>query len=596
MIDRSMGASHTPPSTTSTEVPWWKRAVAYQIYPRSFQDSNGDGVGDLQGVINRLDYLKWLGVDFIWLSPIYPSPQSDGGYDVSDYRDIAPLFGTLQVFQELLAAVHERGMRLLMDIVVNHTSDEHPWFLDSKSSLNSPRRNWYWWRTSPTAGEPPNNWESRFSGSAWEFDNASGQYYLHLFATKQPDLNWENPLVREAIHDMMRWWLDLGVDGFRMDVINFISKVPELPNGAPTDGTPYGDGKPYYTNGPRLHEFLQEMHREVVAGRDAALLIVGETPRSTTEDARLMTDPDAHELDMVFQFEHVAIDHGQNKWDPQPLRLSRLKRSLGKWQEALAETGWNSLYWNNHDQPRIVSRWGDDGVHRQTSAKAFGTVLHMHRGTPYVYQGEEIGMTNPTLTSIADFTDIQSRNHYAEAVEQLGADPEKTLTSMRPLARDNGRTPVQWSSETNAGFSDAVPWMAVNANYTLINVDDQRQDRNSVLAHYRELIRLRHSSDLIALGSCRLTHLDHEQLYVIERSYQREQALIIANLSTDPADVPDDLRRPAELTLVSSNYPDSPDTPAGMRTLRPWEALVFMSYHAAATALGAGEGTVRRRS
>jgi len=583
MIDRSMGASHTPPSTTSTEVPWWKRAVAYQIYPRSFQDSNGDGIGDLRGVIDRLDYLKWLGVDVIWLSPIYPSPQTDGGYDVSDYRDIDPLFGSLQDFQELLAAIHERGMRLLMDIVVSHTSDEHPWFLDSKSSVDSPRRDWYWWRTSPTEGTPPNNWESRFSGPVWEFDNSSGQYYLHLFATTQPDLNWENPQVREAVYDMMRWWLDLGVDGFRMDVINFISKVPELPDGVPMEGTPYGDGRPYYSNGPRLHEFLQEMHHEVVADRDDVLLIVGETPQNTTESARKMTDPAAHELDMVFQFEHITIDYGQDKWDPQPLRLSRLKRSLGLWQDALADTGWNSLYWENHDQPRIVSRWGDDGAHREVSAKAFGTVLHMHRGTPYVYQGEEIGMTNAELATIEDFTDIQSLNHYTEAVGQLGADPEKTLKSMRLLARDNGRTPMQWSSGTHAGFSGAAPWMAVNANYPRINVDDQRSDRNSVLAHYRELIRLRHSSDLVALGSCRLTHLDHEQLYVIERAYQGEQALTIANLSADPVELPVNLRGPAEprLVLVLSNYPDSPGSPAKMTTLRPWEALVFMSPHAA---------------
>ena len=576
MTDRPTAAAPTP-TTSPADVPWWQRAVAYQIYPRSFQDSDGDGVGDLRGIIGRLDHLQWLGVDVIWLSPVYPSPQADGGYDVSDYRDIDPLFGTLADFRDLLDAVHERGMRLLMDIVVNHTSDEHPWFVESRSSTDNPRRDWYHWRTAPTSGGPPNNWESRFSGSAWQLDPATGEYYLHLFAVQQPDLNWENPDVRAAVHEMMRWWLDLGVDGFRMDVINFISKVPGLPDGEPIEGTPYGDGRPLYTNGPRMQEFFRELHREVVADRDAVLLIVGETPKISAEQARAVTDPAAGELDMVFQFEHITVDHGRDRWDPQPLRLSRLKRSLAHWQEVLAETGWNSLYWENHDQPRVVSRWGDDGAYRAASAKALGTVLHLHRGTPYIYQGQEIGMTNAELTALGDFTDIQSLNHYADAVDHLGADPDKTLRSMRPLARDNARTPMQWSGGPHAGFSAARPWMAVNPNHAHVNVADQRDDPDSVLAHYRELIRLRHTRDLVALGSCRLTHLDHEQLYVIERAYRGERALVVANLSGTPAELPDAPWRHPGLTLALSNYPDSAPTPGAMRTLRPWEALVFLS-------------------
>ena len=357
---------------------WWQSAVVYQIYPRSFADSDGDGIGDLPGIAGRLDHLAELGVDVIWLSPIYPSPQDDAGYDISDYQDIDPTFGTLADFDALLAAVHERGMKLVMDLVVNHTSDEHPWFVESRSSRSNAKRDWYWWRPQPT------NWRSFFSGPTWELDEATGEYYLHLFSRKQPDLNWENPEVRQAIYSMMRWWIDRGVDGFRMDVINMLSKDPALPD------APGGDGSPYYLCGPRIHEFLQEMHREVFAGREE-LLTVGEMPGVTLENAKLFTDPERGEVDMVFQFEHVELDHVGSKWDLQPLRLTDLKRSFGRWQAGLAERGWNSLYWNNHDQPRVVSRYGDGSPE---AAKMLGTILHMHRGTPYVYQGEELGMTN----------------------------------------------------------------------------------------------------------------------------------------------------------------------------------------------------------
>ncbi len=364
---------------------WWRSAVVYQIYPRSFADSDGDGIGDLGGIEARLDYLAELGVDVLWLSPVYPSPQDDNGYDIADYRDIDPVFGTLESFDALLAAVHERGMKLVMDLVVNHTSDEHPWFEESRSSRDNPKRDWYWWR------QKPNNWTSAFSGSAWDLDEATGEYYLHLFSRKQPDLNWENPEVREAVYEMMRWWLDRGVDGFRMDVINFISKPEGLPDGSPDSRWPIG--RDAYICGPRIHEFLQEMHREVFEGRDG-LLNVGEMPGVTVDEAVLFTDPERREIDMVFQFEHVNIDQSGSKWNWHPLALRDLKHTLGRWQEGLEKTGWNSLYWNNHDQPRIVSRWGDDGEHRVRAAKLLGTVLHLHRGTPYVYQGEELGMTN----------------------------------------------------------------------------------------------------------------------------------------------------------------------------------------------------------
>jgi oligo-1,6-glucosidase len=402
--------------------PWWKSAVVYQIYPRSFADSNGDGIGDLAGITGRLDYLAALGVDVLWLSPIYPSPQDDNGYDISDYTGIDPVFGSLADFDELLAGVHARGLKLVMDLVVNHTSDEHPWFAESRSSKDSPKRDWYVWRPAREgmgAGDPgaePNNWGSFFSGPAWEFDRATEEYYLHLFSRKQPDLNWDNPEVRDAVHTMMRWWLDRGVDGFRMDVINMISKDPRLPDGHVPVGGLYGDGGPHFLCGPRNHEYLQEMHRQVFADRDGQFLAVGEMPGVTVDEARLFTDAGRGELDMVFQFEHMNVDHGASKWDPVPFDLRLLKASLGRWQAGLAERGWNSLYWNNHDQPRIVSRFGDDRAHRIRSAKMLATVLHLHRGTPYIYQGEELGMTNAPLASIDDFRDIESLNHYATAV------------------------------------------------------------------------------------------------------------------------------------------------------------------------------------
>jgi oligo-1,6-glucosidase len=519
---------------------WFRSAVVYQIYPRSFADSNGDGIGDLRGIIGKLDYLATLGVDVVWLSPIYPSPQDDAGYDISDYQDIEPVFGTLADFDELLSGLHERGIKLIMDLVVNHTSDEHAWFRDPS------KRDWYWWRESP-----PNDWRSFFSGPAWELDPESGEYYLHLFSRKQPDLNWENPAVREAIYSMMRWWLDRGVDGFRMDVINLISK--DLSTGV-------------YFNGPRIHEFLQEMHREVFAGRDAELLTVGEMPNVTVEEAVLFTDPARAEVDMVFQFEHVQLDQGPtSKWDLRPFHLTALKESFGRWQTGLASVGWNSLYWNNHDQPRVVSRFGDDGAaHRATAAKMLGTVLHLHRGTPYIYQGEELGMTNTVFNTIEDFQDIESLNHYREAVA-LGESPDDVLAALRKMGRDNARTPMQWDAGRHAGFTTGHPWLGVNPNHAWINAEAALADEDSVFHHYRRLIALRHELPVIAEGDFTMLLADDERVYAFTRALDGVSLLVVGNFSGDATVVDVPGWEDAE-PLIGS---------AGL-TLGPWEGKALL--------------------
>jgi len=519
---------------------WWKRAVVYQIYPRSFADADGDGMGDLRGVIDHLDHLAELGVDVLWLSPIYKSPQDDNGYDISDYQDIDPLFGELATFDELLAGAHRRGMKLIMDLVVNHSSDEHPWFVESRSSKDNPKRDWYWWRPAREGMEPgtpgaePTNWGSVFGGPAWNYDKETGEYYLHLFSPKQPDLNWENPEVREAVYAMMRWWLDRGVDGFRMDVINMISKVLPLTDGRLTAGAAYGDGGPSYINGPRNHEFLREMHDQVFAGRPG-MLTVGEMPGVTVDEAIKFTDQDRHEVDMVFQFDHVWADRGGDPWKLIPLQLTVLKGIFGRWQAGLAEVGWNSLYWNNHDQPRVVSRYGDDSPeHRVAAAKMLGTVLHLHRGTPYVYQGEELGMTNAPFASIDDFRDIESRNHYAEAIAR-GATPDEVLATMRPMSRDNARTPMQWDATEHAGFTTGEPWIAVNPNHTEINARAARADPDSVFHHYRRLIELRHTEPVVAHGDFTMLLGDDERVYAFTRRLDDVELLVLGNFSASPA-------------------------------------------------------------
>jgi oligo-1,6-glucosidase len=573
-----MSSQETQPGTAlRTGREWFKSAVVYQVYPRSFADSDGDGVGDLRGIISRLDYLHNLGVDVVWLSPVYRSPQDDNGYDISDYQDIDPVFGDLAALDELLNGLHARGMKLVMDLVVNHTSDEHPWFVESASSRDNPKRDWYWWRPPRAGAEPgtpgaePNNWGSAFSGPAWEYDPSSGEYYLHLFSKKQPDLNWENPEVRAAVYDMMNWWLDRGVDGFRMDVINFISKDPGLPDGPQAGGMLYGDGGPHYISGPRIHEFLQEMHQEVFAGRDKDLLTVGEMPGVTVEDALLFTDPSREEVDMVFQFEHVALDQeGGNKWRPRKLVLTDLKKSLGRWQDALGERGWNSLYWGNHDQARAVSRFGDDGRYRELSAKMLAAVLHLHRGTPYVYQGEELGMTNMAFGTISDYRDIEVLNHHREATTHLGHTDAEVLAALAPLNRDNARTPVQWDATRHGGFTTGAPWIAVNPNANTINAAAQVDDPESVYNFYRQVIALRHTDPVVAYGDFTMLLPENEHVYAFRRSLPGTELLVLGNFSgtVQTADVGDATWSGAASVL--GNYP--PD--AGM-TLRPWEVKVL---------------------
>lgn len=552
---------------------WWRNAVVYQIYPRSFADSNGDGIGDLRGIIGRLDYLARLGVDVIWLSPVYASPQDDNGYDISDYQAIDPMFGTLADMDELIAAAHERGIGVVMDLVVNHTSDEHPWFQESRNP-SSAKRDWYLWRpardgyTPGTPGAEPFNHGSVFGGSAWCYDERSGEYYLHIFSRKQPDLNWDNPDVRQAVYAMMRWWLDRGIDGFRMDVINMISK-PEPRDGQVAPGETYAwDVTPI--DGPRIHEFLREMHAEVFAGRD--LLTVGEMPGTTPEQALIYTDPANREVNMVFQFEHMDIDTqpGKPKWAFRRLFLPDLKASLNRWQTALGDVGWNSLYWDNHDQPRIVSRWGDDsGEHRVASAKALATVLHLHKGTPYIYQGEELGMTNAGFTAIGQYRDIESLNAYEEAMAS-GADPAEMLEALSVKSRDNARTPMQWDASPHAGFTTATPWLPVNANYPQINAADQIHDPDSVFSHYRNLIGLRHEHEVVRTGRFELLEPDHEQIYAFTRVLGDQRWLVVANLSSQSVGLPAAIRG---LTVAQEILVTSPS--GEWDRLAPWESRVL---------------------
>jgi oligo-1,6-glucosidase len=553
----------------------WRQWVVYQVYPRSFADSTGDGVGDLRGVLNHLDHLERLGVDVVWLSPVYRSPMNDNGYDISDYQDIDPLFGTLADLDELIAELHARGMKLVMDLVVNHTSDEHPWFVESRSSRDNPKRDWYWWRDAPT------NWESHFSGPTWTFDEKTGQYYLHIFSAKQPDLNWENPEVRQAIYAMMRWWLDRGVDGFRMDVINMISKDTSLPDTTPRPGSPYGPGDQFFTNGPRNHEFLQEMHAAVFAGRDAHVLTVGEMPGVTIPEAVLFTDPARHELDMVFQFQHVQLDVGANKFDLRPLHLPDLKAAMADWQRGLAERGWNSLYFGNHDQPRSVSRFGDDSAaHRVASAKTLATVLHLHRGTPYVYQGDELAMANAPFAAITDFRDIQTLRYYAEAAERAerdGTDLPALLAAMARMSRDQGRTPVQWDASPGAGFTTGTPWLAINPDHTTVNAAAQVGDPGSVFEHYRRLIALRHEDPVVTDGDFELLLPEHPAIWAFLRRTPDAELLVAANFSADVVDA--DLALDADWAdasvVLTSLDGDSPlQAPPGLK-LRPWESVVW---------------------
>lgn len=495
---------------------WWKNSVVYQIYPKSFQDSNGDGIGDIPGIISRLDYLEKLGIDVIWLSPVYESPMDDNGYDISDYRAIHPDFGTMEDMDQLIAEADKRGIKIVMDLVVNHTSDEHEWFQEALKGKDNPYRDYYVWRD-PVNGGPPNDLESTFSGSAWEYDEVSGQYYLHLFSKKQPDLNWENPKMRQDIYDMINFWLDKGIGGFRMDVIDNIGKVPD---------------EKIVVNGPKLHDYLQEMNRETFSKYD--VMTVGETWGATLENAKLYSDPDRNELSMIFQFEHIGLDEQHNgaKWDLKDIDFVELKEVLSKWQTDIGDKAWNSLFWNNHDSPRIVSRWGNDKEYRVESAKAFAILLHFMKGTPYIFQGEEIGMTNTPISDISEANDIETINMYHERIEK-GYSKEEIIESINVKGRDNGRRPVQWSSEKHGGFTTGEPWQAVNLNYTDINVEEALKDKNSIFYTYQQLVRLRKENLIIVKGSYTLLLTDHKSVFAYKREYEGEKWTVVVNLSEE---------------------------------------------------------------
>ncbi len=552
---------------------WWKESVVYQIYPRSFCDSNGDGIGDLPGILSKLDYVRDLGVNVIWLSPVYRSPNDDNGYDISDYQAIMDEFGTMEDFDALLAAAHERGLRIVMDLVVNHTSDEHPWFIESRSSRSSEKRSWYIWREGK-AGGPPNNWGSAFSGSAWEWDEATQMYYLHCFSKKQPDLNWDEPAVRDAVFDMMTWWCEKGIDGFRMDVISMISKHADMPDAPLEPGMLYGSvmAPGGVCNGPHVHEYLQEMNRRVLSRYD--LLTVGETAGVTLEEARRYANADGTELSMVFQFEHVGLDASPtDKWSTARVSLPALKKNLAKWQTGLEGRAWNSLFFCNHDQPRVVSRWGDGSPQ---SAKCLATALHMMQGTPYVYQGEELGMTNCPFGPIGNYRDLESVNAYRELTEAGLREPEELLEAIAFKSRDNARTPMQWDAGPNAGFTAGTPWIMVNPNYTTLNAAAQEKDPNSVLNYFRALIRLRRDSRWKgAVVYNRFQLLDPEDEHIFAYLRPGETKLLVVCNMTPEARV---YRLPPEVTaggaeLLLTNGAELPLSPE--LALSPWQAAVW---------------------
>jgi oligo-1,6-glucosidase len=557
---------------------WWKEAVVYQIYPRSFKDSNGDGIGDLRGIIEKLDYLKELGVDVVWLSPVYKSPNDDNGYDISDYQAIMDEFGTLADWDELLTEMHERGMKLVMDLVVNHTSDEHPWFIESRKSKDNPYRDYYIWRPGKD-GKEPNNWQSFFSGSAWQYDETTGEYYLHLFSKKQPDLNWENPNVRKEIFEMMTWWLDRGIDGFRMDVINLLSKVEGLPDASVTNPNDrYQWGGQYFVNGPKLMDYLREMKEKVLSKYD--ILTVGETPFVNTDDAIRFTNEQDGVMSMLFHFEHMDVDTKPEsplgKWDIQPWKLTDLKKIMSKWQTELHGKGWNSLYLENHDQPRSVSRFGDDQRYRLESAKMLATWLHMMQGTPYIYQGQEIGMTNVAFPTIEQYRDVEIHNLWKDLVVEKGYDPEKILKAIHYRGRDNARTPMQWDATEHAGFTTGTPWIEVNPNYREINVEQALKDEHSIFHYYKKLIRLRKEHDIIIYGSYELILEDDEQIYAYIRKLENEQLLVITNFSAETPTfaLPNHITF-TEKQLLISNYPVDENEEIKTILLKPYEARVY---------------------
>ena len=550
---------------------WWKESVVYQIYPRSFCDSNGDGIGDLNGITGKLDYLKELGIDVIWLSPVYKSPNDDNGYDISDYQAIMDEFGTMEDFDRMLATAHEKGIKIMMDLVVNHTSDEHKWFIESRKSTDNPYRDYYIWRPAKEDGSLPNNWGSCFSGPAWEYDKTTDMYFLHLFSKKQPDLNWDNPAVRQDVFDMMNWWLKKGVDGFRMDVISLISKEPGLPdketgiNGYATFNVS--------ANGPHVHEYLQEMRQKALNNADT--ITVGECSGVTLEEAKKYARSDEKELNMVFQFEHMDVDSDEKagKWTTRKMDLRNLKKILTRWQKGLQDIAWNSLYWENHDQPRSVSRFGNDSdEYREISAKMLATCIHMMQGTPYVYQGEELGMTNCPFNTLDNFRDLESINAFHELTEQGKMTEEDMMAAIGYKGRDNARTPMQWDDSAYAGFSTTNPWIMVNPNYTKINAKDQVNREDSVFKYYQKLIKLRHESELIVYGTYDLILDDDKDIYAYIRTLGDEKLIVYCNFSENTREV----ELPEEFVNKKVHISNYSDAKANQKiTLRPYEAIVI---------------------
>lgn len=557
--------------------PWWRKSVVYQIYPKSFNDTTGNGIGDLPGIIEKLDYLRELGVDVIWLTPIYESPQRDNGYDISNYYTIYEQYGTMADFDRLLEEAHQRGMKIIMDIVVNHSSTEHEWFQDAKRSKNSPYRDFYIWKNPKQDGSPPTNWESKFGGSAWEYSEETSQYYLHLFDVTQADLNWENEQLRRTVYDMMHFWFKKGVDGFRLDVINLISKNQDFPD---DDGSvPPGDGRKFYTDGPRIHEFLQEMNREVFSNYDP--MTVGEMSSTTIENCINYSNPERNELSMTFNFHHLKVDYPNgDKWTVADFDFLALKRILSLWQVEMHQGGgWNALFWCNHDQPRIVSRYGNDKEYRLESAKALATTIHMMQGTPYIYQGEEIGMTNPYFDKIEDYRDVESLNIFKIKKEE-GLKEEEILEILKHKSRDNSRTPVQWNGEKHAGFTNGTPWINVASNYQTINVENAIANSDSVFYHYKKLIQLRKEYNIITYGDYQLILEEHPEIFAYLRNGKDEKLLVVSNFYGKESEfvLPETEKvEEYQIEILLSNYKDTGVDITRLR-LRPYESVIYHLY------------------
>ncbi|WLR50380.1 alpha-glucosidase [Bacillus tianshenii] len=547
---------------------WWKEAIGYQIYPRSFQDSNGDGIGDLQGIIQRLDYVKDLGIDVIWICPVYQSPNDDNGYDISDYQDIMADFGTMSDFDQLLHEVHRRGMKLIIDLVLNHTSDEHPWFIESRSSKENSKRDWYIWRDGKS-GKEPNNWESIFGGSAWEYDEETQQYYLHLFSRKQPDLNWENEEVRHALYDTVNWWLDKGVDGFRIDAISHIKKRPHLPDMPNPKKKKYVSSFAMHMNQPGIHEFLQELKDRTYGNYD--VMTVGEANGVSIEEADLWVGEAKGKMDMIFQFEHLGLWDAETKPE---LDIVKFKKVLTKWQNGLEEDGWNALFIENHDKPRVVSTWGNDDEYWKESATSMGAMYFLMQGTPFIYQGQEIGMTNVQFPSIEDYDDIAAKNLYAEKKEE-GISHDEIMAFIWASSRDNSRTPMQWSNKPNAGFTEGKPWLKVNPNYKVINVEKQLNEKDSILHFYKQMIQLKKDNPVFTYGKYKLLNPKNKHTFVYERTIDEDRALVICNLSTKRVRFKaDDFFLKFEQLLLN-NYPVRKHKAIKSFTLKPYETRVY---------------------